>query len=115
MTEVKLNIGGTARHDGQAFVDAWRRAERGESFEDRGFSFESWDALASVMSSKRLKLLRHVHDRPAGSIMELAKALGRQYRRVREDVSILTEAGLLDRSQGGVRVSADRIQTTIDL
>lgn len=115
MTDLKLTVGGSARDDARAFVEAWHRAEAGEEFSERVLAVESWDALAAVMSNERPRLLRHVHAHPERSVLALAKALGRQYRRVHEDVSILSEAGLLDRSGGGVRGVAGRIQATIDL
>ncbi len=114
MKDVKVMVGGTAYDDAKAFVGAWHRAEHGEEVSENVLAFESWDALAAVMSNERLRLLRHVHDHPERSVMALAKALGRQYRRVHDDVSILAEAGLLDRSGGGVRATADRIQATIE-
>ncbi len=35
------------------FVDAWHRAEDGETFHARHLAFESWDALARVLTNKR--------------------------------------------------------------
>jgi predicted transcriptional regulator len=45
----------------------------------------------------------------------LARALGRQYRRVHADVAALEQAGLLDRSAGAVRAKVDRITAEIRL
>jgi predicted transcriptional regulator len=59
--------------------------------------------------------LRHVHAHPEPSISALARALGRQYRRVHADVAALEEAGLLDRSEGEVRASVDKITAEIRL
>ena len=115
MKRVKLTVGGTARDDAAAFVDAWHRAERGERVLERRQAFESWEALAAVMSKERLRLLRHVRHHPQPSVKALAESLGRQYRRVHEDVSVLAEAGLLDRSGGGVRASVGRIEAVIKL
>ncbi|MCZ2982582.1 hypothetical protein NYY70_20610, partial [Acinetobacter baumannii] len=71
--------------------------------------------LAKVLSGKRLELLRHVHQHPAASVAELGRALGRDYKRVHEDVEILTVAGLLERTEGGVRATYDEIRTVISL
>lgn len=115
MTNVKIVVGGSLAEDGKAFVEAWRRAERGEQVPERTLAFESWEALASVLSKERLRLLRHVHRHPERSVAALAQALGRQYRRVHEDVALLSEVGLLERDEHGLHANADRIETTIEL
>jgi predicted transcriptional regulator len=63
--------------------------------------------MVRVLSPKRLELLRHVHQHPAKNIRTLAHALGRDYRRVHEDVEALEVAGLLDRDKEGVRADYD--------
>ena len=51
MSEVKITVGGAIEGEaGRKFVDAWHRAERGESFRERHLAFESWDALARVLT-----------------------------------------------------------------
>ena len=45
----------------------------------------------------------------------LALGLKRQYRRVHEDVTILERAGLLDRSFGDVRTTADVLTAQVVL
>ena len=97
------------------FVDVWHRAERGEKFHERHLAFESWEGLASVMTTERYRLLRHLHAHPERSINALALALGRQYRRVHEDVTILERAGLVERSGGEVRATADRLSAEVVL
>ena len=80
-----------------------------------GLAFESWEALASVMTGERYRLLRHVHAHSEPSVSALARALGRQYRRVHADVAALEEAGLLSRAGGQVRTNVDRITAEIRL
>ena len=63
--------------------------------------------MVRVLSPKRLELLRHVHQNPAKNIRVLAQALGRNYRRVHEDVEALEAAGLLDRDKEGLRAEYD--------
>jgi predicted transcriptional regulator len=52
-------------------------------------------------------LLRHLHRHPAKHIRALASSLGRDYRRVHEDVEVLEAAGLLERDKEGVRAGYD--------
>jgi len=115
MAETKIIVGGGLEEDAAAFLDAWRRAERGERVDETVLAFESWEALAAVMTGERYRLLRHVHIHPEPSVSALARALGRQYRRVHADVAALEQAGLLDRSAGQVRASVDRITAEIRL
>lgn len=115
MSESKVIVGGTLEEDAAAFLDAWHRAERSETVDEQALAFESWEALAAVMTGERFRLLRHVHAHPETSVSALARALGRQYRRVHADVALLERAGLIDRSTGVVRASVDKITAEIQL
>jgi predicted transcriptional regulator len=95
------------------FIDAWHRAERGEAIEEHHLSFESWAGLASVLTPRRLELLRHLRRHPAASIAELARVLGRDYKRVHVDVEALAAAGLIDRTPAGLRTDYGEIRATI--
>ena len=114
MSDVKITVGGAM--EGAAarrFVDAWHRAERGEAFRERHLAFESWDALARVLTGKRMELLRYVRRHKVTSVRALAKALARDYSNVHADVQALTAAGLLDATNGGVSADYDAIETKI--
>lgn len=114
MSDVKITVGGRMEDDAsRRFVDAWHRAESGETFHERHLAFESWDALIRVLTTKRMELLRYVHRHNVTSVRALAKALGRDYSNVHADVQALTAAGLLDASDGGVRADYDAIETKI--
>ena len=67
------------------------------------------------MTGERYRLPRHKHKHPELSVSALARALGRQYRRVHADVAALKKDGLLDRSHGTVRATADCIRADIRL
>src|SRR5216684_6115301 len=114
MSDVKITVGGSIGEDAaRRFVDAWHRGERGETFHERHLAFESWDALARVLTGKRMELLGYVHRHKVASVRSLAKALGRDYSNVHADVQALTAAGLLDATDGGVRADYDAIETKI--
>lgn len=114
MSDVKITVGGKIENEAsRRFVDAWHRAERGEKFRERHLSFESWDALARVLTAKRMELLRYVRRHKVTSIRALAKALQRDYSNVHADVQALSAAGLLDTSDGGMRADYDAIETKI--
>jgi predicted transcriptional regulator len=114
MSDVKITVGGAMEDEAaRRFVDAWHRAERGDSFHERHLAFESWDALARVLTGKRMELLRYVRRHNVASVRALAKALERDYSNVHADVQALMAAGLLDTTRGGVRADYDAIETKI--
>ena len=113
--EIKVQVGGSLQADLSAFRDAWKRAEAGDQSKERILSFESWEGLASVLTGERYRLLRHLHAHPEKSVNALAEALRRQYRRVHEDVTILERAGLIDRADGEVRATADKLNAVVML
>lgn len=100
---------------GAELVAAWKAAEAGQPVEptDRLY-FDSWEALCSVLTPKRYELLRHLHRAPAESIRALARALGRDVKRVHEDVVALEELGLIERdADGRLCMTVDEIASTI--
>jgi predicted transcriptional regulator len=114
MSNVKFTVGGAMEEEAShRFIDAWRRAECGETFHERHLAFESWDALAGVLTGKRMELLRYVRRHNVTSIRALAKALSRDYSNVHADVRALAAAGLLDATAKGVRADYDSIETKI--
>ena len=114
MTEIKLTVGGAIEQDAShRFISAWHRAEQGENFTERHLAFESWDALARVLTGKRMELLRYVRRHEVASVRALAKALGRDYSNVHADVQALAAAKLLDATGGVVRADYDAIETRI--
>ncbi|MFI5022486.1 MAG: hypothetical protein ACHQRJ_12630 [Alphaproteobacteria bacterium] len=114
MSDVKITVGGAIEDEAsRRFVDAWHRAERGETLHERHLAFESWDALTRVLTGKRMELLRYVRRHNVTSVRALAKALGRDYSNVHADVQALTAAGLLDAADGRVRADYDAIETKI--
>ena len=103
---VALHVGDSLDDIGKQFVDAWHRAEKDELRPDNAeihLGFATWEAMVRVLSPKRLELLRHLHRHPAKNVRQLAASLGRDYRRVHDDVSALEEAGLLERDAEGLR------------
>ncbi len=114
MNDVKITVGGDIEAEAsRRFIDAWRRAERGAAVDERHLAFESWEALARVLTTRRLELLRHLRRHEVPSVRALARALGRDYSNVHADVQALREAGLLDDSGGLLQADYDAIETRI--
>lgn len=107
---VQVHIGETLEASGKRFVDAWHRAERGELHAGNSevhIGFQSFEGMVRALSPKRLELLRHLHRNPARNVRQLAASLGREYRRVHDDVVALEGAGLLERDGDGLRADYD--------
>lgn len=112
MSNVRITVGGDIEAEAsRRFADAWHRAERGEAVDERHLAFESWEALARVLTARRLDLLRHLRRHDVGSVRALARALGRDYSNVHADVQALREAGLID--EDTLRADYDAIDTRI--
>jgi predicted transcriptional regulator len=111
---VNLHVG-SIEEMGKRFIGAWHRLERGEEVAETHLTFFSLEMMMSTLSPKRLALLRHVHQHPTRSIAELARALGRDYKRVHDDVSALAHTGLVIRDENGIRAPYDSVQATVSL
>ncbi|RAU23184.1 hypothetical protein CU669_03225 [Paramagnetospirillum kuznetsovii] len=111
-----VHVGGTLQDAAKRFGDAWARAQAGDSVVPQDtVTFVSWSALAPVMTDKRHELLRHLHQTPEKSIRALARALGRDYKRVHEDLTALATVGLVERDGDCWRADYDEIHTSITL
>lgn len=93
---------GTPEDMGRRFVDAWRRAERGEAVEETNVTFRNLETLLATLTPKRLHLLRHVRHHQVRSIRALAGELHRDYKNVHRDVDALVKLGMLSRTEDGV-------------
>ncbi len=118
--ELQVHVGDSFDAMSRRIIDAWQRAELGQltpANAERHVGFETFEAFARVMTPRRLELLRHVHRHPSRSVRALALALGRDYRRVHEDVAALASAGLIDRDETGLHADYEsvRMETRIAL
>jgi hypothetical protein len=81
MSKVKMTAGGAMEKEAaRGFIDAWHRAEKGETFRERHLAFESWDALARVLTGKRMA--------PAGT---RSRAYARSPRRSAATTAMFTQ------------------------
>ncbi|MCX7175172.1 MAG: hypothetical protein NT159_14885 [Proteobacteria bacterium] len=111
---VRLHVG-SIEEMGKRFVGAWHRLERGKAVKETHLTFFTLEAMISTLSPKRLELLKRVRRQPANTVAELAKTLGRDYKRVHDDVSALTHAGLIVRDENGIRAPYDSVQAIVSL
>lgn len=100
---------------GKRFVDAWHKADDGRETCDTHIGFVDTQTMLSALTPRRLELLKSLHAHPTKDIMSLSRQVGRDYKRVYEDVRELTRAGLVQRDKKGVRVPYDVIRTELAL
>lgn len=84
-----------------AFADQWHQAGGGGETTPQ-VAFGSLRELFSVITEKRLELLRHVASHEGLNVRKLAQSLGRDYKNVHAGVAELIELGLLERGDDGV-------------
>jgi predicted transcriptional regulator len=110
MSTLQIHVGDKFAEPERRVMDAIARHDKGEEVVEHHLTFENWQTFARVMTANRLELLRHVHRTAPRSVLAVARALGRDYKRVHEDVEALVAAGLLDRDESGLRADYDAIQ-----
>jgi predicted transcriptional regulator len=101
-------------------LDNARKIDRGEKVKPvRGNYFESLDAVRTVLTPRRLELWQTVRDRKPGSISELAALLGRDFKSVHQDVSLLVIVGIVElretRGKHGRRLEPRSLADTLTL
>jgi predicted transcriptional regulator len=98
--QVQIGVG-NATSTVKGFIDAWKRAERGEKVEaEHRLYFENLETLLKTLTVGRWALLKTLRTNGPMSVRALAGALGRDYKNVHTDVSRLEQIGLIARTKG---------------
>ncbi|HEY3948623.1 hypothetical protein [Phenylobacterium sp.] len=93
--QIRKDDTATLREAGTAFTDVWRRGRQASDL----FTFSSPAQLFSVLSPRRWALIERLQAIGAVSLRGLARELGRDVKRVHEDVTILLDWGLIERTE----------------
>ena len=124
MNARRLNIGVRASAErSNELREAIRRVARGDlAPQEAALYFETVAELRKILTEKRLELLLAITRHRPASVNELAGLLGRDYKNVSTDITLLERLGLVKLSAKGGRgraqtpsVPYDEIQVTIDL
>jgi len=85
------------------FVEAWRRAEQSQPAEQliECLYFEDLATMLKVLTTRRLEVLKVVHEIGPVSVRAVAGRMKRDYKNVHRDLQILERAGLVTRSPDG--------------
>lgn len=99
---------------GERFVAAWKTGEAQDPV--AVLSFSSPAQLFSVISPKRWELIERLQKIGPSSQRGLARTLGRDIKRVHEDLAVLMEWGIVENSADGkVFVPYDEIEADFTL
>ena len=99
MTERYFTI--TLRPDWKGALRALANTATAQTYQGEVLNFESPAHFFGQLSEKRWELLRMAQGKGDMSVRELARAVGRDVKRVHEDVGVLAELGMLERTAGG--------------
>ena len=95
------------------FGAAWKT---GKGDEAAHVGFETWELMHKVLSPKRLAIVRVMTGAGPLSIREIARRVGRDFKGVHSDASLLLEAGVIDRDdRGGLVFPYDRIRVDFEI
>ena len=83
---------------------------------DDRISFESVGDLWRVLAPKRMEIVRVITGAGPLTIREVARRVDRDFKRVHSDVTLLLDAGILERTKsGGVEFPYDRVHVEFDM
>ena len=99
MTERYLPI--TLQPDWKGALRTMAQAAKADEYQGEVLNFESPGHFFGQLSEKRWEIVRAAQGKGELSVRELARAVGRDVKRVHEDVVILAELGMLERTEGG--------------
>jgi predicted transcriptional regulator len=95
------------------FADAWKTGESGGAAR---IGFATWELMHKVLSPKRLEIVRAMTGAGPLSIREIARRVGRDFKGVHSDVTMLLNAGVIDRDERGRFVFPyDRIHVDFEI
>ena len=88
------------------FIEAWHKAEAGDTEQaEIHLNFEDFAMLASVLTPKRLDLMKTLRQQGPLSVRALAKKLERDYKNVQADSAALEAVDLIQRTEKGLLVT----------
>ena len=99
MTQRNLTI--TLQPDWKAAIRAAGVAAKADTYQGEVLNFETPAQFFRKLSEKRWDIVRAAQGKGDLPVRELARIVGRDVKRVHQDVGILTELGLLERTESG--------------
>lgn len=91
----------TVQPDWRGALRAAGRAAQAGRYQGERLNFETPEAFFGSLTARRWALVHTLQGAGEISVRELARRVGRDVKRVHEDVTVLAELGLLDRTERG--------------
>jgi hypothetical protein len=99
MTQRNLTI--TLQPDWKAAIRAVGVAAKSDTYQGEVLNFETPAQFFGQLTEKRWGIVRAAQGKGELSVRELARIVDRDVKRVHEDIVILAELGLLERTESG--------------
>lgn len=99
MTSRYLTI--TLQPDWRGALRTMGKALKADTYQGEVLNFESPAQFFGQLTEKRWEMVRAAQGKGEISVRELARLVGRDVKRVHEDVGILSTLGLLERTDSG--------------
>ena len=99
MNQRNLTI--TLQPDWKAAIRAVGVAAKSDSYQREVLNFETPAQFFGQLSEKRWDIVRAAQGKGEMSVRELARVVDRDVKRVHDDIVILAQLGLLERTDGG--------------
>lgn len=99
MTERYLTI--TLQPDWKSALRAAAQAAKADTYQGEVLNFETPAQFFGQLTEKRWDIVRAAQGKGEMSVRELARVVDRDVKRVHDDIVILAELGLLERTAGG--------------
>ncbi len=91
----------TMQPDWQGALRAAGKAAKADTYQGEVLNFESPGHFFGQLTEKRWEIVRACQGKGELSVRELARVVGRDVKRVHDDVVMLAELGLLERTESG--------------
>lgn len=91
----------TMQPDWRGALRAAGQSAKADTYQGEVLNFESPAQFFGQLSEKRWEIVRSAQGRGELSVRELARQLKRDVKRVHEDVVLLADLGLLERTESG--------------
>ena len=99
MTQRNLTI--TLQPDWKAAIRAVGVAAKADTYQGEFLNFETPAQFFGQLSEKRWNIVRAAQGKGEMSVRELARVVDRDVKRVHDDIVVLAELGLLERTENG--------------
>jgi len=115
MTTLTVRLG-TVDDAGTRFAEAGRRALAGETLEATPtLYFQSYDDMHKILAPSRLAIVKALAGQGSLAIREVARRVERDVQAVHRDVTMLIDAGVVDRTDKGIAFPYARIHFEFDV